>query len=307
MKFDYYKKQIVLNNKDAYKNYISILSSDRLLVELYDSAGSGKGRYSSVFKAIDPNGEEPELIIKFCNCHNKVVGNFGNRQRERFYREIEALLKARESRYNNKIIEIYDLGERKINKCNFLFYVMEMADYDLKNFLATETLNLQNKVILCIEIMKAVKTLHNMDIYHRDLKPDNIFLVGNSWKIGDLGLIAYRDEDFNLDLETEKIGPMAYLSPEATNKAFANRENEEFVHDYAINDKSDIFQLGKLFWYIFQGDIPTGQLQLEDFKIGDEEIFRNIIYPMLFYRKSARPSIDDLSIAFQPIRERLFV
>ena len=306
MFFNYRKNQIELNS-DTYKNYIYILSSDRLLVELYDSAKSRKGVHSSVFRAVDSNGDEPELIVKFCNCHDKWISNFSNRQRGRFKREIEALQKARESQYNDKIIEIYESGEYEINKCNFLFYVMEKADCDLKQFLTENILTLQNKIILCIKIMEALRTLHDMNIYHRDLKPDNIFLVGNLWKIGDLGLIAYRDEDFNLDKETEKIGPMAYLSPEATNKAFANRENREFVHDCEINDKSDIFQLGKLFWYIFQGNIPTGQLQLEDFKIGDEEIFHKIIYPMLYYKKSARPSIDDLRTTFKPIRERLFV
>ena len=64
MKYDKKDKTITLNN-DPDHNYIRINSEDRILTELYPDAGSGKGKNSSVFLAIDPSGEELDCVIKF--------------------------------------------------------------------------------------------------------------------------------------------------------------------------------------------------------------------------------------------------
>lgn len=37
--------------------------------------------------------------------------------------------------------------------------------------------------------------MKDIGYYHRDLKPDNILMFDDTWKIGDLGLIAFRDKD----------------------------------------------------------------------------------------------------------------
>lgn len=299
--------KVVILDSDPRGNYISIDNTDRYLAELYSGAGSGKGKNSSVFRVIDPNKDEPECVIKFCNFHDHMTGSFYDKKRMRFEREIRAMKMARDTKKADFLLNLIVHGVERIQGFWFQYYVMESADNDLGRYLDDNRLTLQQKILLCVDILNALKALHELGIYHRDLKPDNIFFVGDQWKIGDLGFIAFRDDDFDLDGRKERVGPTGWMSPEATNKAFANTENSEFEVDCIINDKSDIFQLGKLFWHILQGDLPTGQVIMNDFKVGDAEIFNNIIFPMLQNAKGRRPSIDHLEVQLVPIRERLLV
>lgn len=300
------ENKIVKLDSDQNKNFISIDNTDRFLTELYSGAESGKGKNSSVFRVIDPNKEDPDCVIKFCNYHDRLLGSHYEKKRMRFDREVRAMQLAI-TKGMNSLLNLINHGTEVIGGCAFKYYVMESADSDLGRYLEENRLALQQKILLCVDILKALKQLHQLGIYHRDLKPDNIFFVGDQWKIGDLGFITYRDDDFDLDGRKERIGPTGLMSPEATNKAFANVDNNEFEIDCVINEKSDIFQMGKLFWFILQGDLPTGQVIIDDFKVGDLEIFSNIIVPMMQNGKSRRPSIDDLESRLVPIKERLVV
>jgi serine/threonine protein kinase len=67
--------------------------------------------------------------------------------------------------------------------------------------------------------------------YHRDLKPDNILISDNTWKIGDLGLVSRRNNEFNLDKVAALIGPRGWYSPEALNKYLTEDKNLEFSYD----------------------------------------------------------------------------
>lgn len=288
------------------KDYISINNCDRFLTYLTTEP---KGGNSYVFKVVDPNNEEVDRVIKFCRYYSPNNNDWHQRRLERFEREIRALKQAETSGYGNFVIRILHDGSHVMKGKTFRYYVMEMANCDLANYLVQEgNVLLQQKVALCFDILKAVKALHAMDIYHRDLKPDNILFVGASWKIGDLGLIAYRAEDVNLDEDKEKIGPFGLLSPEATNKALGNREWVGFNFDCIIDKKSDVFQLGKIFWYILQGEIPSGQLSSEDFKaVGQPNLFQEVILPMMQYAKSRRPAIEEVESKIRPICQDLAV
>ena len=85
---------------------------------------------------------------------------------------------------------------------------MEKASTDLTEFLKNEDLSTSNRLLLCVDILNGIKELHSLNIYHRDIKPDNILRVNKEWKIGDLGLIDYRDSDFQIEEEGERIGPI---------------------------------------------------------------------------------------------------
>ena len=79
----------------------------------------------------------------------------------------------------------------------------------------------------------------------------------------------------------------------------------KFSYDCDINYKSDIFQLGKLFWYIFQGNLPIGQLIPNDYKF-EEDIY-NVIILMLQYEKKRRPNIDEIEALFEPLKVKYAV
>ena len=286
-------KKVILDKADIYQNYIQIQGIDRLLTNI----GSGKAKGANVFKAVPMSDDSAELevAIKLCKIDSSKFP-------KRFEREIAALQKANENSCSN-VIKLFDTGEVKIDNNKFMFYTMECADYDLSQFLEEEEISSQQKVLICNQIIDAIKELHDIGIYHRDIKPDNFLFFNKTWKIGDLGLIANREEDSALDGGREGIGPKGFMSPEATNYKYAIINNALIDIDKKIDNKSDVFQLGKLFWYILQGDVPTGHVEADDFKFENQQIYLDCILPMLQYAKSRRFDIDTLKRSFEPILE----
>lgn len=263
-----------------------------------------KGGNSNVFLLADPNSkvESDEIIIKICN---KPLESSDRKYKRRYLREIIALRKAsRNEKYY--IVKCFNYGVLTIDGQNFPFYTMEKADYDLANFLNENEISLEQKLLLCIKVIKGFKDLHSLDIYHRDIKHDNLLMFNDDVKICDLGLIRYRDEDLNYE-KYERVGAFGWESPEVMNK-YLTEKNNILGYDCEVDFQSDIFQLGKLFWYIFQGNLPVGQVILEDFIAGDVDIF-NVIFKMLQYSKN-QPNrrfldLDEVESALIPIAKRL--
>lgn len=273
-----------------------------------------KGGNSSVFILYSKEEENnKEYVIKISNYFRptRKTPDHIIRRHGRFIDEIEVLTELRNKGKENIVTIVFN-DELEISGKMFPYYVMEKADTDLKDYLLTKKeIDNQEKVKFCINVFMALKELHGEGYYHRDIKPDNIFLFYVSeeekekaiWKIGDLGLMAHRDKDYD-DLG-EKIGPFGWLSPEAMNKYLTERAGLGF--DCKIDDKSDVFQLGKLFWFIFQSNVPIGQLHFEDFisEVEHKEIIFELIREMLQYSKPKRidmngldPFVVDLKKAF---------
>lgn len=148
-----------------------------------------------------------------------------------------------------------------------------------------------NRIDLCLQIANGLKELKDIGYYHRDIKPDNILMFDDTWKIGDLGLIAFRDKDNIYDKKNDFIGPKGWLSPEAMNK-YLQSDNNKYKFDCNIDHQSDVFQLGKVFWYILQGNAPIGNIRRSDFFDGHDDIYSVLKY-MLNHSKKKRPiSID---------------
>ena len=261
---------------------------------LNESNRRSKGGNSAVFKLIDTN-DNSEFAIKFSKYKRSAENIKAN---NRFDNEVYALYEAQKNNFPNVVDIAFD-GIHSIRESgDFNFYVMEKADTDLTNFLKENPITTSQKLVLCHEIIKGINQLHSMKLYHRDIKPDNIFFVGKVWKIGDLGLSTYRGQYPTLDGRNEKIGPYGWLSPEAMNKVLCPGTPYEALHDCIIDHFSDIFQLGKLIWFIFNGNVPIGQIQESDFLPKRKDIF-GLIRQMLQYKKTRRGNLDNYQEEFE--------
>ncbi|MDP1762366.1 MAG: protein kinase [Sediminibacterium sp.] len=271
-----------------------------------NSNGKSKGGNSVILKLYESqnidldeiNYEIPDLVIKILKFRS---ADFETKSEKRFKKEINSLKKCKESNFSN-VIHIFHDGVCKIfnsyygNFDEHLFYTMEYAPYDLKTYIEAfhDQLSLDIKLNLCLSIAEGLKELESLNYFHRDIKPDNIFISGEVWKIGDLGLLSERFDANEIDDEAEPIGPRGWMSPESMNKYLT--EGKGFSNSFTckIDHQSDIFQLGKVFWYIFQHNAPIGSVKESDFKIRNSQIY-SVIKTMLSHSKTKRyKKIDEV-------------
>lgn len=231
--------------------------------------------------------EVPDLVMKinkYSLDDNRTIAIARN---NRFKQEIDALFACKEERF---VINIFHNGTIiDAESKRYQFYTMEYAEYDLKSYMETkvEGFTKSQKLSICIKLAQSLESLNSMDYYHRDIKPDNFFLTTeNEWKIGDLGLVAKRNTPNEIDEEQEYIGPKGWTSPEVMNKVLTTEQNTRF--DRIIDDKSDIFQLGLVLWYVMQGNAPIGCIMENDFLEKDHSLYI-LIRTMVSYPKGLRP------------------
>ena len=247
-----------------------------------------QGGNGIVFKLVDEQ-DELEYVIKIMKYPDQRKDNWKIKKRiNRFEREIQALYVARENSLQN-VVRIEFHGTIVINELDFQYYVMEKCDCNLNEYLkdTDKALNLFQKTLLCQKILLGIIGLNEYKIYHRDIKHDNIFFVGNEPLIGDLGLADDKNSDIRINERGELIGPTGWFSPEAINKYLVERTPNPNNFDCDIDSKSEVFQLGKLFWFIYQGNIPIGQVESVDFIPQDDAIF-SLLFNMLRYSKTKR-------------------
>lgn len=105
----------------------------------------------------------------------------------------------------------------------------------------------------------AVEHLHSRGFIHRDIKPDNFVWRGQSYgapMMIDFGIAKRQGEDVSgrpmdsFTRVTEFVGPVFFSSPELIE--YAKDKN------YPVDYRSDIFQLGKVFWYLATGKVSAG-------------------------------------------------
>jgi serine/threonine protein kinase len=173
--------------------------------------------------------------------------------RTRFYREAEAA--ARLSHPN--IITIFDVGEDG----DRFFIVMELLrGATLKDFLKqSDGARIERKLDLMIQLCAGLGAAHNASIYHRDIKPGNIFVRADGLlKILEFGVARLASS--SMTAAGFIVGTPDYMSPEQARGA-------------DIDGRSDIFSLGGVFYYMLTGrkpfpanDLPTlfHQIQSQD-------------------------------------------
>ena len=143
------------------------------------------------------------------------------------------------------IVEIYDYGE---TEDGLAYLVMEFLDgTPLTKFITRGPMGLRESVDLLEQVCAALARAHDMGVIHRDLKPDNIFLIErggkkNFIKILDFGLARVIKEG-RLAEEGAVFGTPEYISPEQARG-----------EDAAAT--SDLYALGVVFFEMLTGRLP---------------------------------------------------
>lgn len=133
--------------------------------------------------------------------------------KERFFREARAATTIR----HENVVEIYELDE---TEDGMAFMAMELLDgCDLSELIAQEgRLPVERAVPILRQICSVLGPTHAMDVVHRDLKPDNVFLVEREdnpdfVKVLDFGVALMLNEP-RLTSQGLVLGTPEYMSPE---------------------------------------------------------------------------------------------
>jgi serine/threonine protein kinase len=155
--------------------------------------------------------------------------------RMRFHREAQAA--ARLSHPN--IITIFDVGEDG----NRFYIVMELLrGTTLKEFVRQERTPLERKLDLMIQLCAGLSAAHNASIYHRDIKPGNLFVRSDgTLKVLDFGVARLATS--SMTTAGLIVGTPDYMSPEQ-------------ARGDQIDGRSDIFSVGGVFYFMLTGRKP---------------------------------------------------
>lgn len=110
------------------------------------------------------------------------------------------------------VIPVHEVGEAD----GFLFYVMDyVAGPTLRERLAEGPLEEGDVIRIGRDLLSALEAAHGKGIVHRDVKPANVFLVGDRSLLGDFGISKEREGGGEALTEPGgRVGTPGYMPPE---------------------------------------------------------------------------------------------
>lgn len=201
----------------------------------------GTGAYGSVYEATHRTIADKRAAIKI--LHQKISSNLI--ARNRFLKEASAASLA----HHENIVKVFDSG---INEEGYCYIIMELIlGSTLNEILRKEALSAQRVINLGIEVAKALSAAHKNSITHRDIKPDNIFIIQNSSgldkvKLVDFGVAKFHDAlgDAMSTRTGTWVGTRAYMAP------------EQWKTPTDIDHRVDIYALGVVLYESLTGRLP---------------------------------------------------
>ena len=100
-------------------------------------------------------------------------------------------------------------------------------------------------------IAGTLASLAGRGVWHRDVKPENLFEFDGEWAVGDFGLVKYPEQDA-MTKHGQRLGPFYFMAPEMRQDA-----------DKSDGELADVYSLAKTLWSVASGrkDPPPGELR----------------------------------------------
>ena len=205
-------------NSDIWMEYTKILSL-------------GSNEYSSIYKAKHKKTKKYVAIKEICKMKIKI--NFEDLENE-----------IKKNNFSENIIRIKEMKNSK----NFIYIIMDLCSYNLKNYLLERekplTINEIREIL--IQINNFFQNLNNKKIIHGNIKPSNILInlkENNKIEIK----LSYFDSIKFINKKDNSTGLLEKISLTTP---------PEILKGELFNNKSDIWSLGILIYYMLYKKYP---------------------------------------------------
>ncbi|MBC8170318.1 MAG: serine/threonine-protein kinase PknK, partial [Anaerolineae bacterium] len=182
------------------------------------------------------------------------------------------------------IISVLDYGFDTQGQPYFTMDLLEDAATILS---AGKGQSIEYLVKLLTQTLQALAYLHRRGILHRDLKPDNVLVVGDEVKVLDFGLATAYDQMSHTTGEV--AGTLAYLPPEV-------------LQGQSPTQAADLYAVGVIAYELLTGSYPFSFTDMTDLLMkivnGSPELTRlgdNIAVQQVIGRLLARQSLERYS------------
>jgi serine/threonine-protein kinase len=197
----------------------------------------GQGGMATVFHAVERSAGMDVAIKVMSNAHARSTP-----ERQRFMREAEMILPLR----HPNIMNVYAFGELKDGSPYIVMQYLEGESLGAV-FRRGDPIDRTFALRVASEAAAGLAAAHAEGIVHRDVKSDNIFIVGSpervrGIKVLDFGLARLSGAS-GLTAKGMIVGTPEYMAPEQT-------VNE------ATDARTDIYGLGVVFYRLLTGALP---------------------------------------------------
>jgi serine/threonine-protein kinase len=158
---------------------------------------------------------------------------------QRFVREARVMAKLD----HPNILRCFDAGAAH----GYHYLVMEYADGgSVEGWLKKKgQFSIEDALHIILACARALEHAQELNMVHRDIKPDNLLLTGKgAVKLADLGLAKATDDDLSLTKTGTGAGTPLYMAPE---------QARDVKH---VDGRSDIYSVGCMLYRFLAGQVP---------------------------------------------------
>ena len=150
-------------------------------------------------------------------------------------------------------LAVIDIGVADVGEGKYYFEIIPFCPEG--NLWSKKPISFEYAVELTRQLNEILNCIHKAGIYHRDIKPDNIYILDGQVKLGDFGIAKF-DDTGGIKVTKFILGTEGYAAPETRRYVFSN--------------KSDYYSLGVTIASLFEGKFVFENMKYEATAVAQE-------------------------------------